>query len=223
MSKKWYNLFVSVDQPVGETTGTAGHEPPPSAAQAVADIAASIAPEPRFQTPVANPGSFDEIYHAAEIQPPAHGFTIMKVAEMLRSEHIRNLPRDVKKSSVLVALEASGAPIQGIIEDAVKRDRALDTFERVQERGLADLEARKTKENQEIQAELDRITAEHRARMQANTDEVAREREKFFGWRLKKQEEEQKISDAVSYFVTENPITTGGSAAAPAAPRSTEK
>ena len=32
----------------------------------------------------------------------------------------------------------------------------------------------------------------------------------------KKQEEEQKIADAVSYFVADNPITTGGHAAAPA-------
>jgi hypothetical protein len=223
MSKKWYNLFVSVDRPAEAPPETPGSEPPVNAAQAVADIAASVAPQPTFTSPVANPGSFDEIYHAAEIQPPAHGFTIMKVAEMLRSEHIRNLPRDVKRSSVLVALEAAGAPIQDVIQDAVKRDRALDTFERVQEKSVNELEARKTKENQEIQAEIDRIVAEHRSRMQANNDEVAKEKERFYAWRLKKQEEEQKISDAVSYFVTENPITTGGSAAAPAPTRATEK
>ena len=45
--------------------------------------------------------------------------------------------------------------------------------------------------------------------MQANTDEVTRGKERFFGWRLKKQQEEKKISDAVGYFVSENPITTG--------------
>ena len=223
MSKKWYNLFVSVDQPAEEASETTGPNTPVSAAQAVADIAAAVASEPKFTTPVTNAASFDEIYRAAEIQPPGHGFTIMKVAEMLRSEHIRSLPRDVKKSSVLVALEAAGAPIQTVIEDAVKRDRALDTFERVQERSVADLEARKTKENQEIQAELDRIATEHRARIQANNDEVGKEKEKFYAWRLKKQEEEQKISDAVSYFVTENPITTGGTAAAPGPARATDK
>ncbi len=223
MTKKWYNLFVSVDRPAEASAENPASESPVNAAQAVADIAASVAPEPRFTAPVSNPGSFDEIYHAAEIQPPAHGFTIMKVAEMLRSEHIRNLPRDVKRSSVLVALEAAGAPIQEVIEDAVKRDRALDTFERVQEKSVNELEARKTKENQEIQAEIDRIVAEHRSRIQANNDEVAKEKERFYAWRLKKQEEEQKISDAVSYFVTENPITTGGSAAAPAPSRATEK
>jgi len=228
MSKKWYNLFVSVDQPAEEAPETDGAPAPAaaapaSAAQAVADIAATISKETKFTSPVSNAASFDEIYNAAEIHPPAHGFTVMKVADMLHSEHIRNLPRDVKRSSVLVALEASGAPIQDVIEDAVKRDRALDTFERVQERSVTDLDARKTKENQEIQAEMDRIVADHKARIQANNDEVAKERERFYAWRLKKQEEEQKISDTVSYFVTDNPITTGGPAAAPATSRTADK
>lgn len=222
MSKKWYNLFVSVEQQGADpSTGPPSPDSPASAAQAIADIAASIAPQPAFTAPVQNPGSFDEIYSAAEIQPPMHGFSIMKVGEMLRSEHIRNLPRDVKRSSVLVALEAAGAPLQDVIQDAIRRDRALDTFEHVQEQSLNDLEARKNQENRQIQAEMDRIIAEHRSRIQANADEVAKEKEKFFAWRLKKQEEEQKISDAVSYFVTDNPITTGGVAAAPATARNT--
>jgi len=222
MSKKWYNLFVSVDPPAGETSDAddpSEQSPSPvSAAQAVADIAAStaIVPSAQLAATVPNPTSFTELYDAAEIHPPPHGFTIMKVGEMLRSEHIRNLPKDVKRSSVLVALEASGAPIEDVIQDAIKRDRALDTFERVQERSVADLEAKKSQENQQIQTEMDRITAEYRARIQANNDAVAKEKERFYAWRLKKQEEEQKISDAVSYFVTANPITIGGSAAPPA-------
>jgi hypothetical protein len=224
MSKKWYNLFVSVDPQASSAVSEAiSPEGTPSAAQAVADIAAAVAVEPKFTAPVNNPTSFQEIYDAAEIHPPVHGFTIMKVADMLRSEHIRNLPREVKRSSVLVALEASGGNVQDVIEDAVKRDRALDTFERVQQHSLSELETRKSKESQQIQAEIDRIVAEHRARIQANNDEVAKEKERFFGWRLKKQEEEQKISDTVSYFVTENPITTGGPAAAPAPSAKPEK
>lgn len=226
MSKKWYEYFVSVDEPAA---GPGGHPegqpaaetpvagPSPNAAQAVADIAASLAPQPpptaaAARSAAANSASFQEIYDAAEIHPPPHGFTIMKIGDMLRSEHIRSLPRDVKRSSVLVALEAAGAPLQEVIEDAVKRDRALDTFEHVQEKSVADLEAAKTKENQQIQTEMDRVVADYRARIQANNDAVAKEKERFFAWRLKKQEEEQKISDAVSYFVTENPIATGGGA-----------
>src|SRR5438477_460375 len=118
MSKKWYNLFVTVD-PSGEQAAESDESPAPvSAAQAVADIAAATAviPETKFVATVSNPTSFDQIYDAAEIHSPAHGFTIMKVGEMLHSEHIRNLPKEVKRSSVLVALEASGAAIQDVIE-----------------------------------------------------------------------------------------------------------
>lgn len=218
--KKWYNLFVSVDEPAEESTDATAEKP---AAQTVAEIAASVAPQATFTSAVNDPTSFADIYSAAEIHPPAHGYTIMKVAEMLQSEHIHNLPREVKRSSVLVALEAAGAPLQDVIEDAVKRDRALDTFEQVQEKSLAGLEGQKTKENQEIQAEMDRMVEEHRTRMQANNDAVAKEKERFFAWRLKKQEEEQKIADAVSYFVTDNPITTRGAAVAPRPPESTQK
>src|SRR5205807_6865825 len=85
----------------------------------------------------------------------------------------------------------------------------LDTYERVQQRAAEELENRKSKENSQIQADIDRYVAEQRAKMQGNTDEVTREKERFFGWRLKKQQEEKKIADAVGYFVTENPITTG--------------
>src|SRR5215469_14837649 len=168
MSKKWYNLFVSMDPSAEVSPETGGSPAPASAAQAIAEIAASakIAQESQFTGTVASPSSFEEVYNAAEIHPPPHGFTIMKVGEMLRSEHIRNLPKDVKRSSVLVALEAAGAPIQEVIEDAVRRDHALDTYERVQDKALADLEARKCRENAEIQAELDRIVTEHRNRMQ---------------------------------------------------------
>ena len=220
MSKKWYNLFVSVDESSNRPEESESTPPAPTAAQAVADIARSVAPSagpaPTFTTAVTNPASFAEIYQAAEIHPPSHGFTIEKVGDMLRSEHIRTMPRDVKRSSVLVALEAVGAPIQDVIQDAMKRDQALDTFESVQEKALNQLEAQKTQENQEIQAEIDRVLAEHRSRIQANNDQVAKEKERFFAWRLKKQEEEQKIADSVSYFVADNPITAGGHAAAPA-------
>jgi hypothetical protein len=217
MAKKWYDYFISVEPAKeGQPDEGKASDASPSAAQTVAEIAAEVEPAPKFSAPISNPASFDEIYHAAEITVAPHGYTILKVAEMLQSEHIRGLPANVKKSSVLLALDAAGVKLEEVIKDAVTRDKALDTYERVQEKALLELEAQKTQENREIQAELDRLVAEHQSRMQKNNDEVAKEKERFFGWRLKKQQEEQKIAEAVSYFVTENPISTG--AAARAAP-----
>jgi hypothetical protein len=220
MSKKWYNYIVSVDD------ASATEQSPPnvrgtppaaakSAAQSVAEIASSVAAEPKFTTPISDPTSFDEIYKAAEIPPAPQGYTILKISQMLESEHIRNLPSDVKKSSVLVALDAAGVDIKEIIQDAVRRDRALDGYERVQQRAAEELEARKTKENADIQAQIDKYVTEQRAKIQSNNDEVAREKQRLSGWRLKKQQEEKKIADAVGYFVSENPITTGDVSAQP--------
>jgi hypothetical protein len=224
MPKKWYNYIVSVD----DATGTAQSPPnapasAKSAAQSVAEIASSIAAEPKFTSPISDPTSFDEIYKAAEIPPAPQGYSILKISQMLESEHIRNLPSDVKRSSVLVALDAAGVDIKDIIQDAVRRDRALDTYERVQQRSAQELEARKTKENSEIQAQIDQYVTQQRAKIQSNNDEVSREKERFTGWRLKKQQEEKKIAEAVGYFTTENPITTGDVNAPPPPAKSAQR
>ncbi|MCC6392991.1 MAG: hypothetical protein IT167_20500 [Bryobacterales bacterium] len=211
MSKKWYNYFVSVD------TGAADMEPDsastasqgaPNAAQTIAEIAATVQPAPKFTQPVADPTSFEQIYQAAEVRTPPHGFTIFKIADMLKSEHIRELPVEIKRSSVLLALDAAGVKLREVLEDAVRRDRALDTFEMVQQRALDQLEARKADENKKLQEEADRVLNELRSKIQANNDDVAKERERMQTWRLQKQQEERRIFDAVAPFASENPIST---------------
>jgi len=224
-NKKWYNYFLSVDQQAQGTgeaetpaPGDAAPGAPRSAAQTVAEIASGVSAEPKFTGPVANPMSFQDIYGAAEINAPEHGYTVLKIIELLHSEHIRNLSRDVKRSSLLLALEAAGVKAEEIVQDAVRRDKALDTYERVQQKALEELEARKTKESQELQAEIERRINEMQSKVQANNDEVTKAKEQFYGWQLKKQQEEQKIADAVSYFTSEKPITTAGETAASPAP-----
>jgi hypothetical protein len=225
MSKKWYNYIVSIDDDtVQQAQNPAGSTPATkSAAQSVAEIAATISPEPQFTSPVTDPTSFEEIYNSAEIPPAAKGYSILKVAQMLGSDHIRNLPSDVRKSSILVALDAAGVDIKEVIQDAIRRDRALDTYERVQQRAVEELESRKTKENSEIQVQIDKYVTEQRAKIEANNDEISREKERFTGWRLKKQQEEKKIAEAVGYFVTENPITTGDGNAVPSPSKATQR
>jgi hypothetical protein len=217
MSKKWYNYIVSIDDAAGaeqnhsNAPSNATNSPAAvkSAAQSVADIASSIAAEPKFTAPISDPTSFEEIYKAAEIPPPPQGYSILKISHMLESERLRNLASDVKKSSILVALDAAGVDIKDVIEDAIRRDRALDGYERVQQRAAEELETRKNKENSGIQAQIDQYVTEQRAKIQSNNEEVSREKERFSSWRLKKQQEEKKIAEAVGYFVAENPITTG--------------
>ncbi len=223
MTKKWYEFIISVEPSQAEgnedqkTVGQ-GAVASQGAAQAVADIAASIATETTFKSPVHGPASFEEIYRAAEISPAAHGYTILKIADMLQSEHIRSLPAEVKRSSILLALEAAGVKLTEVIEDAIRRDRALDTYERVLQKSVEDLEARTKEENRKVEEELERLMTEYRTRLQANNDGLTKEKELFFNWRLQKQQEEKRIADAVSHFVSENPVTLGGGSA-PSSPK----
>jgi len=226
MTKKWYNYIISIDEnSVGAQNPATTTKPgaQKSASQSVAEIAAGVASEPKFTSPVSDPTSFEEIYRAAEIPAAPQGYSILKVAQMLESEHIRTLSSDVKRSTVLVALDAAGVNIKDVIQDAVQRDRALDGYERVQQRALNELETAKTKENSQIQADIDRYVTEQRAKLQANNDAISRERERFSSWRLKKQQEEKKIADTVGYFVAENPITTGEANSTPLGSKSVQK
>lgn len=196
MGKKWYDLFV-VKDPV--EPGEAASAPDMAALQDVlpdeAVDAASDAAAP------------EAIYAAAQIVVAPHGFSILKVATMLESEHIRELPADVRRKSVLVALDAAQVSIKEVVDDAIRRDRALDTYERVLEKNLETLRASTTDENQRFEADIARRMAELRARIEQNERMLAEAQERLAVWKLRKQTEEARIAAAAGFFVDDNPIS----------------
>jgi hypothetical protein len=224
--KKWYHLFITnragdapdpagaagaqSDRAAPSRPAAARHPVEPDEPRRVAEVAARVPAEATFAEPLGPEASFGEIYSAADIRLPGHGYTILKVAEMLESAHIRDLPPEVKRKSVLVALEAAGVKVTDVIEDAIRRDRALDTWERVQQKALDELEAELAAANVRIQEEMARLMAEHQSRLKANEESLRKERTRVQAWRTRKMAEEQRIADAVGYFTSENPVTISG-------------
>ena len=204
-NKKWYNYFV-VTNPAESTSETRPATPAPP--RRVTDVVPDAGAETAFATPVTTPTDLAEIYASAQIATPAHGYSVLKVAEMLQSEHIRSLPAEVKQKSIMVALDAAGVKVAEIIEDAVQRDRALDTYERVLQKHLEDLRAAKSAENRRIEEEINQRVAELRARVDQNDAELTAEQNNLLAWRVRKRQEEDRIAEAVGYFVSEDPITT---------------
>lgn len=147
--------------------------------------------------------AFEEIYRAAGIKGPRLGYSIGKVIEMLQSEHIRNLPTETKRASLLMALEAAGVQVDEVLQDATLRQRAINSYEAIQRKHLEEYEARKAQENCAIQAEMERVSAEYAARISNNLEQVAREKDSFRKWQLKKQNEAQRIAEAVALCVTQ--------------------
>jgi hypothetical protein len=144
---------------------------------------------------------FEQIYQSAAAKPPRLSFGILKVAEMLDNRHLVGLTPEAKRSAVLMALDAVGAGIDDVLQDAVVRQRALNDYEEAQQRRLKEFEAAKASENTAVQADLDRLTREHMSRIQSNLDGVAREQDKLRNWQRMKQQESQRIADAAAFCV----------------------
>src|SRR5579864_600430 len=152
---------------------------------------------------------FEEIYRSAGIKGPRLGYTIGKVIEMLHSEHIKSLPAEMKRSSLLMALEAAGVQVDEVLQDATLRQRAINSYEAIQRKHLEEYEARKAQENCAIQAEAERVAAEYAARISGNLDEVTREKDSLRKWQARKQHEAQRIAEAVALCVTQGAKAAG--------------
>ena len=217
MTKKWYSYFVVSDEPTTPAPPPAPDTPPRPARppRRAVDLAPEASAPPASPPPAGTSPAADLsiVYESAQIAPPAHGYTVLKVAEMLQSEHIRALPAEVRRKSVLVALDAAGVKVEEIVEDAVRRDRALDTFERVLQQRVDELAATTARENEQIEAEIAARVKELRARIDDNTRKVAAEQAELRAWRSRKQAEESLIAEAIGHFVSENPITAAPAAA----------
>lgn len=171
-------------------------QPKEEAAAPSIDVSPNEHRVPVIQTP-----AFSELYAQAGIRPPVHGFTILKIADMVSSNHLRELSREGKRAAILMALEASNVQIQDVIEDGARRDLALNEYEAHQQKVFQDFKAQKQQQNQEIQAEIERLVATCRATIQANEKDVNDEKTRLDEWRAKKREEERRMRTAASHFV----------------------
>jgi hypothetical protein len=177
----------------------AGLLSPPAAAEK-----SEIEPPPHNLT--AKLSSFEEIYRQTTFKSTATAeWNVLKVADMLNSEHLRGLSSASKHSALLMALEAAGVAVEDILQDAVQRQRLLTDYEENQQRHLAELESVKMRENERLAAEMEAMCAQFRTRIAAGVSEIERERERFREWQEQKEREQQRIAEAASACVSADP------------------
>lgn len=186
--------------------------------EAVTGNSASIPVEPTPNAPVPAPAacepapfdSFESVYRNAALKTPTIDCSILKVAEMIDSPHLAGMSAEPKRNSILMALEAAGAEIDFLLEDAVFRQRALNDHEEVLLNLLRDFESVRSDNVRNLQAELERVTAQYMARIQTNLDEVAHEQDSLRNWQRRKQQECQRISEAALLCVPGGSQTSTG-------------
>jgi hypothetical protein len=155
----------------------------------------------------------EDIYRAAGIINPRRGYSINKVVEMVHSEHLRELSKEMKRAAVLMALDSAEVPIDQLQKDAKARRDALDSHEAEQKKRLEEQWARKAEEISRIEAELEGIKAHYTARISGNKEGVEREKATFADWVRLKQQECQSMAEAVELCL-KSPVSEPASTAA---------
>jgi hypothetical protein len=141
--------------------------------------------------------AMEDIYRSAGITSPRRGYSIGKVVEMLRSEHLRGQSKEVRRAAVLMALDAAGVSANEVIQDARVRQEAIDAYAAEQRKHAESQWARKAEENLQIQAELELVKSHYAERIRRNLDGVAREKATFGSWLKMKEQETQGMTEAV--------------------------
>ena len=213
-------------RPVGDAPLAPGAGPSPRAGvqrDALADILGRIDP-PKLdpaKLPPAAPGkpgdtpSFDDIFRAAGIAAPAHGFSAYKVLEIVSSPDLAALDGKAKAQAIagFLKMNPSGpVPLRDVIQDAVRRDQALDKFEGFLRQKLEEKAAKAEQESSRLQAEIDALLQQKREAQEKGRLALEEETRRFAEWQARKRIEERKLYDAVAPFVEENPISLGGDA-----------
>lgn len=200
-----FKRFLQVTAPLGEAPLEIGRNDPAAALLRPNPAADREAPGFRPASPHNGSGtgeflSFEEIYRGLP-KAAIGSYGILKIAEMVKSPHLTEMSAEAKRSSLLMALDAAHIAVEDVLQDAMTRQRAINEYEDGHRESLQEFEERKLRENSVIQAELDRLTSQHVARIQSNLDEVAREQDAFRAWQKSKHQESQRISEAAALCV----------------------
>jgi hypothetical protein len=147
--------------------------------------------------------SFEEIYQRSTFKAATStaAWDILKVADMLGSEHLHGLSPAGKHSALMMALEAAGVAVEDMLQDAVQRQRVLNEYEEGQRRRLEQFEKTTLQDNDRLAQEMEGICAQYRMRIAAGVQQIERERGVFRDWQESKEKEQRRISEAASACV----------------------
>jgi hypothetical protein len=148
---------------------------------------------------------FDDIYRGASSKAPRVSYGILKVIDMVNSQHLAGMSSEAKRCSLMMALDAAGANVEDVLQDAMVRQRPLNDYDDAQQQRLKEFEEAKMRENSSLQAELDRFTTECLRRIQSNLDEVSQQEDNLAAWQKRKLAESQKIAEAAMICAPQSP------------------
>jgi len=185
-------------------------ETPEPAGQAAAGTAPAPAAASGGGPGIALPAAFSmaQIYERAQLKPDADGFDINKVEEMLADPDIASLSVEIRARSVRMALKSMGKDLRSVLEEAARRDKAIDDYHVFLQHRVDLVSQKVSEENARLEQEIDEFVKAKRAEGAQNKACLEQARQMLTEFERVKHTEEQRLFGIVAPFVSpgENPV-----------------
>lgn len=197
--------------------------PPPRPPQRVADLVAGE-PAPRISAPPVGDKEdlaqrpFEQIFRDASL--PKSPCTVDELATLLENPTVANQPLSVKIIAVNLALSAKGIGIDVPITDAVRRDRALDAYQKMLSDRATTIEQRNQEKIQQITKDVEEYLKRRQTEMETLRGETSEAQRQMIDFSVRREQEEKRLADLISPFLEgkPNPVTIGNQTNEPEPP-----
>lgn len=154
---------------------------------------------------------FSAVYTEAGIELPLHGYGVDKVGEMLENKRLATMAREVKATAVLAALEAAGVELRDVIQDGVRRDKALDAFLAGKAAETQELRGKSETHVEAIREQIAVFLKEKNAEIESLKKAAETAGQALAKLEERKAREEERLHGILSHFIegAANPITRG--------------
>lgn len=157
------------------------------------------------------PLEFDAIYTNEGLPSELSSeFTVYTIEQLLENPHLVNLPEATKTASLMVALQARNVTVGEVIEDARRRDQALDQHDASLMEALLSMEDEVVEKNQAVQDRINALLEELRVEVETNNRQLSEARELYDEWKSAKVAEEDRLFQTIRHLVEQgrpNPVS----------------
>jgi hypothetical protein len=165
--------------------------------------------------------SIEEVYQKSKLNPSPETGTVLKIIVLTADPNLAALPRPTKAAMVRASLAADRVTPEQVVDDAIQRDRALDSARDFLQKRVVDFRERATAKVAEIEAERERMLQEFNDRIASLRQAANAAEDEYSAWLRQKRDIERGLFEAVAMVIpggVVNPISLDEVSGAPREP-----